>query len=237
MEPFGLALEDYFSGCKESELIFRRDDNKETKIPTGYFFRNYDDFTSFEKKALELCKGKILDIGAGTGSQSIFLKESGFQVASIDISPQAVQIMKDRGLKKVYYKDIFEFHQGAFDTLLMLGHGIGMVETIAGLDKFLEHAHSLVSQNGQILLDSLDVRKTDDPDNLSYHRINQDAGRYIGEIRMQFEFRGFNGSYFGWLQVDPETLKKHSEMNGWNCETILSDKSGDYLARLTNILL
>lgn len=232
MVPFGLALEDYFNGCRESELIFRRDDGKETKISAGYFFRMQNAFTSLEKNALELCQGKVLDIGAGTGSQSIFLKQSGFQVTSIDICPQAVQIMKARGLKKIYCKDIFEFHEGEFDTLLMLGHGIGMVETIAGLDKFLEQVHSLVSKNGQVLIDSLDVQKTDDPDNLEYHRINKDAGRYPGEIRMQFEFRGIKGPFFGWLQIDSETLKEHAEFKSWQCEIIIEEENGDYLAKL-----
>ncbi|MCL5266811.1 MAG: hypothetical protein M1469_01760 [Bacteroidetes bacterium] len=57
-----------------------------------------------------------------------------------------------------------------------------MTETIDGLDRFLAHAHVLLSDEGQLLLDSLDVRITDDPVNFAYHEANRIAGRYIGEI-------------------------------------------------------
>jgi hypothetical protein len=54
----------------------------------------------------------------------------------------------------------------------MMGHGIGMVETLAGLDRFLAHARGWLSGDGQILLDSQDVRVTDDPKNLAYQGAN-----------------------------------------------------------------
>jgi len=116
---------------------------------------------------------------------------------------------------------------------LMLGHGIGMVETIAGLDRFVAYAPRLLCENGQVLLDSLDVRVTHDPSNLAYHETNRRAGRYIGEIRMQSEFQGKAGPYYGWLQVDAETLKEHAEPAGWRCEVVHQEANGNYLACLT----
>ncbi|MBI4720610.1 MAG: hypothetical protein HY770_05220 [Chitinivibrionia bacterium] len=108
-----------------------------------------------------------------------------------------------------------------------------MVETIEGLKRFLARAHSLLAVNGQLLVDSLDVRVTGDSKNLAYHEANREAGRYIGEIRMQFEFQGRKGPYCGWLQVDAETLREHSESAGWRCEIAHQEMNGDYLARLT----
>lgn len=233
MEPFGKALLDYFKGNSKAELIFIREDGQRVAQPVNFFFRDQSNFTSIEKTALNLCIGHVLDIGAGTGSQSISLSHLNYTVTSIDICPHAVTIMKERGLKNVYCADIFDFKSGPFDTLLMMGHGIGLVETITGLDKFLVHAQNLISANGQILLDSLDVRKTVDPVNLKYHETNRKAGRYIGEIRMKFEFQNQVGPYCGWLQIDAEKLKEHAELAGWQYETICEEKSGDYLARLT----
>jgi len=156
----------------------RRDDGKEGTIPARLFFRELLDFSIIEKTSTELCEGHVLDIGAGAGSQSIVLRRMGLPVTALDISSQAVAVAKQRGLDEVYCADIFEFQGGPFDTLLMMGHGIGMVETIAGLDRFLRQAHRLLSANGQLLLDSLDVRITEDPDNLAYHEANRKAGRY-----------------------------------------------------------
>ena len=36
-------------------------------IPTDYLFRSYEEMPDIEKIALSRCKGKILDVGAGSG--------------------------------------------------------------------------------------------------------------------------------------------------------------------------
>ncbi|MBN1997557.1 methyltransferase domain-containing protein [candidate division KSB1 bacterium] len=173
-----------------------------------------------------------MDVGAGTGLHSKVLRQKGLHVTAIDINPQAVDIMRQEGLTNVFYADIFEFQGGPFDTLLMMGHGIGVVETIAGLGRFLKIAPKLLSADGQVLLDSLDVRVTENPGDLAYHDANRKAGRYIGEIRMQFEFQDKKGPYCGWLHVDAETLMAHAQPAGWECEVVRQEENGNYLACL-----
>ncbi len=233
MVPHGLALRAYFRGDTQAQLIIRRGDGTEDALPVSHFFRPPEEFFPIEVVALERCRGHVLDIGAGTGLHSLVLQSRGLTVTAIDLSPQAVDIMRARGVKDPQCADILEFNGGPFDTLLMLGHGIGMVEDLAGLDRFLGHARTLVRSDGQVLLHSLDVRKTKDPGHLAYHEANRRAGRYIGEIRMRFVFNEETGPLCGWLQVDPETLKSHAEQSLWSCETVLEEESGDYLARLT----
>jgi SAM-dependent methyltransferase len=232
MEPFGRALLAYLEGESGAEIILRRDDGKEGAIPAAFFFREESGFSQIERAATELGEGRVLDIGAGAGSLSVVLQRKGHLVTALDISPEAVTVTRRRGVSDVLCADILAFEGGPFDTLLMLGHGIGMVETIEGLKRFLVRAHSLLAADGQLLLDSLDVRVTDDPDNLAYHEANRNAGRYIGEVRMQFEFQGEKGPYCGWLQVDAETLRELSESAGWRCQVVHRGDNGDYLARL-----
>jgi len=117
MEPFGMALLAYFEGCANAELIVRRDNGKEAPLPVSLFFREQSDFTAIEKAAIELCKGRVLDVGAGTGLHSMVLHRRGLPVTAIDISPQAVTIMRQRGLKDAHCADIFKFQDGHFDTL------------------------------------------------------------------------------------------------------------------------
>ncbi|MCP4250723.1 MAG: methyltransferase domain-containing protein [bacterium] len=233
MAPFGAALMTFFEGDTGAELIVRRDDGQVTALPVGMFFRDPSSFTPIDQAGVHRCIGRVLDAGAGTGLHSLVLQEKGLTVTAIDISPQAVQVMKQRGVTDVRGADVFGFQGGPFDTLLMLGHGVGMVETIAGLDRFLTHTHKLVVEGGQVLLDSLDVRVTDDPINLAYHEANLEAGRYIGETRVQFEFAEKAGPYCGWLHVDADTLHDHAASAGWHCEVAHREPTGDYLARLT----
>jgi SAM-dependent methyltransferase len=234
LEPFGSALLAFLDGDTSANFLIRRDDGKESALPASYFFRDESGFTEIEKTAIARCEGHVLDVGAGTGSQSIALQRKGLSVTALDLSPGAVAVARRRGVRKMLCADIFKLRAGPFDTLLMLGHGIGMVETVDGLKRFLVCIRSLLRADGQLLVDSVDVRVTDDPDNLRYHEANKSAGRYIGEIRMQFEFRGKRGPYCGWLHVDAETLAEHSRAAGLDCDVVHRDGSGNYLARITN---
>jgi SAM-dependent methyltransferase len=232
MEPYGRALQTFLEGGRSAQLVVRRDDGVESVIPVAHFFRDEPDLTEIETRAIELCTGRVLDVGSGAGSLSIVLQRRSCSVTAIDISPEAVDVATRRGVTHALCADIFAFEGGPFDTLLMMGHGIGMVETIEGLTHFLKHARSLITAGGQLLLDSLDVRVTEDLANLAYQEANRAAGRYIGEIVMLFAFEGSTGPLCGWLHVDPETLRKHAESTGWTMGILHGEDSGEYLARL-----
>jgi SAM-dependent methyltransferase len=199
----------------------------------SHFFRAPEEFSPIERAALERCRGRVLDIGGGTGLHSLVLQERGHEVTTIDVCPEAVEIMTARGVRDARREDVFRFRGGPFDTLLMLGHGIGLVEDLAGLDRFLPHARDLAGAGGQVLLHSTDVSRTKDPAHLSYHEANRRAGRYIGEIRLRFEYEGRGGPSCGWLHVDEDTLQKHAAPAGWKCETLRREETGDYLACLS----
>ena len=233
MEPFGRALDAWFAGDREAEIIICRDDGDRAALPVGYFFREPAQFSPIENAAMERARGRVLDVGAGTGIHSLSLQERGLSVTAIDILPQAVDIMAKRGVRTAHRADIFDYAGGPFDTILLMGHGIGMVETIDGLGRFLSHTRGLASAKGQILLDSLDVRVTEEPAHLAYHERNRKAGRYVGETRLVFGFRDMEGPPCGWLHVDSETLALHAGDNGWDSQVVLESGDGQYLARLT----
>jgi SAM-dependent methyltransferase len=232
MAPYGQALLDYNSGDSLATIVVPREDGLVSDVPASIFFREPAAFSPMEQQALSLCRGHILDIGAGTGCHSLALQERGMKVQAIDVSPQAVEIMCDRGVKTCQQADIFEYLASRFDTLLVMMHGIGMVQDLSGLDRFLAHTLGLVKPNGQMLLDSLDVRCTDDPRHLAYQETNRQSGRYVGEIRMRFGYKGQMGPQFGWLHVDPGTLDQHAGRAGWSCQIVCQEDSGDYLAQL-----
>lgn len=233
MKPYGMALLDYHRGDTSATVAVLRDDGLETALPISVFFRQAQDLP-LDRVALDLCHGRVLDAGAGAGCHSLFLQGQGFPVCAIDVSPEAVRVMRERGVADARESDIMLLQKGRFDTILMLGHGIGMVEDIPGLDRFLSRAHKLLRLGGQVLLDSLDVRVTDNPVHLAYHKKNLDTGRYFGEVRMQSSYRGDMGPMWGWLHIDPESLRAHASGAGWVCEVVHQQEDGNYLARLTS---
>jgi len=232
MTPFGGALLAYARGDRTACVVVRRDDGLEVQLPAGHFFRAEADFSPIESAALDRCRGHVLDVGAGTGIHTLVLQRRGLPVTAIDVCPEAVSIMIERGVTAARQADVMDLEGGPFDTLLMLGHGIGMVQDLEGLDRFLAHARGLAHPGGQLLLDSLDVRRSDDPGHLAYHEANRLAGRYFGETRLQFAYQGSTGPSCGWLHVDPETLAERAETAGWRSETLLATGTGEYLARL-----
>ncbi len=158
----------YIQGDAAAQFLIRRDDGLEESLPVAHFFRTPKEFSSIEQAALDRCRGRVLDIGAGSGLHSLCLQERGFTVSAIDLSPQAVDIMNERGVLDVRQEDILQLHNETYNSLLLLGHGIGMAENLSGLDRFLEHARSLTATDGQLFIHSLDVSKTDDPRHLDY---------------------------------------------------------------------
>ena len=233
MELYGQSLLDFFNGDISAKVVVRRDDEFMGDLPASVFFRKPSDFSSLEQTAMTLCRGYVLDVGAGAGCHSLALQDRGIRVLAIDVSSHAIEIMSKRGVKEIQHVDVFQFHEGPFDTLLMMMHGIGLVEDLPGLDRFLCHAHRLVKPDGQIVFDSLEVRCTDDPKHLAYLEANRRAGRYLGQVRMRFEYKGQIGPFFGWLHVDPETLIDHAERMGWSCQVVCREDGGDFLAQLT----
>jgi hypothetical protein len=115
----------------------------------------------------------------------------------------------------------------------MMMNGIGVVQNLDGLDRFLEQAHRLLKPDGQILLDSYDPGWTEDPEDTGSLDATGATGRYLGEVRFQLEYKGRKGPALEWLFVDSETLAQHALKAGWSCEVIWQEEEGHYLARLT----
>lgn len=231
--PYGESLEAFYRGDAEAELVIRRDDGYTARLPVAHFFRSPRELTPLERAALDRCADNVLDVGAGTGLLALPLENGGARVTALDACAAASRIMRARGLRDVRCGDALTFAGGVYDTVLMMGHGVGLVGDLARLDRWLVYARALLRSDGELLLDSLDVRRTDDAVHLDYHRRNREAGRYEGETRIRFEFGGRAGPFRGWLHVDADTLAEHASRAGWRCARVLETSEGEYLASLT----
>ncbi len=221
--PHGAALRDFLAGDLDAEVIVRAEDGEEDRTPARVFFRGPEEFSALDEAALDLCRGRVLDVGAGAGCHSLVLQARGLAVRALDVSPEAVEVMRRRGVRDVRCGDVFSFSGERFDTLLILMNGIGLVGTLDGLDRFLRDVPRLLAEGGQILLDSFDPGPADP----------ERPQEYPGEMRFQLEYRGLRGAFYDFVFLDLETLRRHAECAGWNCESIWQEEEGHYLARLT----
>ena len=231
-DPMGRAIAEYYKTGKAEKLKVFSPMFEEDELPLPTLFRSYDEMPEIEQKALNLAKGKTLDVGAGSGCHSLVLQDRGIDITAIDISPYSVETMKERGVKKVFEQDFFTL-KGQYDTILMLMNGIGIMGTLERMSVFFKQLDRILAPGGQVLCDSSDicyVYETDDgiielPDDMEYY----------GELSFLMQYKDTIGEPFDWLYIDADTLMMKAEENGYAVEVLAEGNHYDYLARITKI--
>lgn len=229
-DPMGTAIAEYHKTGKADKLRVFSPDFDEDEIPVDLLFRSFDEMPETEQLALRLAEGKILDVGAGAGCHTIALQKMGKDVTAIDISPLSVETMSALGVRKVAEQDFFTITE-KYDTILMLMNGIGIVGTIANLPSFFNHINNILTDNGQLILDSSDISYVfEEEDGIIYL---PEGDRYYGELDFQMQYRDIKGDSFPWLYIDFETLQDIAQKSGFNVELLQAGEHYDYLARIT----
>lgn len=224
---FGKALSDFFYEKDETDIIVHSPDFDDDVIPVSYLFRNFREMPKIEQKALKECHGKVLDVGCGAGSHSLYLQEKKkLEVTAIDTSEGAVEICRLRGVKDAKNLNFFDLKDQKFDTVLMLMNGTGIVGNLKNLNSFFRHLALLLKPGGQLLIDSSDLSYLQDDDDEDF------GNKYIGELQFQLSYKGEKSESFDWLYIDFDSLKHIANYNNFDCELLKKGPHYDYLARL-----
>jgi len=227
---FGKALLDYQNGNYTEDIITSTSISEDDVLPLPYLFRSYNEMPKLEQKALDLAQGKTLDVGCGAGSHSLFLQEKGLNIKAIDISKGAIEVCKKRSLINAEVKNVLDETE-TFDTILLLMNGTGVFEDLNSTPKYLQHLKQLLKPNGQILIDSSDIKYMYEDDNGGFW---YDANsNYYGELDYFISYKGETETSFKMLYLDFETLNSACISVGLQCELILEGEHYDYLAKLT----
>lgn len=227
----GQALLDFQTQNNPENIITETDISEPDVMDVSYLFRTYETMPKIEQKALDMSFGKVLDIGCGAGSHSLYLKEKGLDVTPIDISEKAIQTCVLRGLSNASCVDILKYEGEKFDTLLLLMNGTGIFGQLQNCSAYLTKLKSLLNQGGQILIDSSDLIYMFDED--------EDGGKWIpthkdyyGELTFNLSYKEEKETPFPWLYLDYNTLQNAAHGHGLQCELVTEGEHYDYLARL-----
>ena len=229
-DPIGQAILDYSKNKKPFDIVVSSDICDDDIIPIEVLFRTYKEMPEIEKKAIELCKGNVLDVGAGAGMHCNELIKKGLKVQALDNSEGAVQYLRNSGIE-AYHSTFIDFKSNLkFDTLLMMMNGIGIAGTLSNLEKTLLHAKSLLNKGGQIICDSSDIRYLyEDEEGALWVDLNAE---YYGNFRFQMHYKKVSGPWFDWLYVDYDNLHKVALKVGFKSVKIL-EEDNHFLAQLT----
>jgi hypothetical protein len=231
MDPIGTALYNYHFSGDSATIHVDSNYTEDEEIDPAWFFRTYPEMPELEKVAVDLCRGIILDVGAGAGCHALELQNRGLRVWALEQSRLACRVMKDRGILNLIQEDLFTFNEGRYDTIILLMNGAGIAGTLSGLKKLLLHLKALLQVNGQIILDSSDINYLFEEEDGSVW-IDLANDQYYGEMIYTVKYKAHTKT-FPWLFVDFETLSVVALAAGLKAEKVTDGESNDFLARLT----
>lgn len=232
-DPMGSAIADFQANKKAKKLrvlssMFRTDE-----MSVEYLFRNFKEMPELEQIALDHARGRVLDVGAGSGCHALTLQNRGQQVTAIDISSLSVDVMKQRGVNDARTIDFYdETFLERYDTILMLMNGSGIIGEVSNLPNFFRRIKQLLTSGGKLLMDSSDLRYLYENEDGSYDINLNDA--YYGEVDFQIQYGNIRGEKFKWLYIDQQTLKMYAAEAGFKVDIIKEGSHYDYLAKITS---
>ena len=227
----GRAIWDYYYQENSEDLQTETSISELDDLPVSYLFRDYQEMNALEKKALDSSFGKVLDVGSGAGSHSLYLQnERKLEVTALDISPKSIEVCKARGVKNAICEDLLQFSEKDFDTILLLMNGTGIFQSLEHIDQYLQKLKSLVAENGQILIDSTDILYMYDQDEDG--GVLVPATGYYGELDYYLHYKGESEEPMKWLYLDFDTLENAAIANGFKIQKI-EQQEDSYLAQLT----
>lgn len=230
-DAFGDALIDHLDGGTGEHVIERDDGLVEPFSDVEMYFRDSAEFPPVDSAAIELLRGRVLDVGAGAGRFSLAAQALGLAVTALDDSAGAVAVCRERGVVDVAHASFHAFEPDvAYDTFLMMGNNLGLLapDPVRSLGRI----RSMANPGARVVGVTLDPYATEDPAHLAYHEANRRRGRRGGHVVLRVRRRTLIGPWFDYLYSSEPELAEIAGQAGWELDIIERD-GGQYLAALT----
>ena len=236
-EPLAAALLDHHRTGRPRRVSALRADGVSFSIETEEYFTLTGELEVLDTLAIERCRGRVLDVGAGAGRHALALQARGLPVVAIDLSPTAVTLCRERGVDDARVFDVMQLGMnaahgvetlGRFDTLLFGMQTIGVAGGVGALSRLLERLEGLLEPGGELLVDSSALREAWEGD-------GSDRRPERGEIVLQTRYRGLRGEPFPWLYLGEADLVQVAREAGYATEILGRVDGGEYLASLRRL--
>jgi SAM-dependent methyltransferase len=234
-DAFGQMLFAHLKGEPDIFDIIERDDGwLDASAGAGHYFIPFEEWQAIDQEAMDYARGHVLDVGCGAGRVALHLQQQGHGGVGIDISPLALEVCRQRGVRDVRLLSITQANSrlGRFDTVVMLGNNFGFFGDFRRARWLLRRWRDMTGSDGRIIAQTLDPYKTDNPDHLAYHESNRRRGRMGGQIRMRVRFRKSIGLWFDYLFVSRDEMRGIVDGTGWHVAQTLDSDGHTYITIL-----
>lgn len=232
-DAFGQEVLAYFLHKEGVEIIERDDGFVDSSDILSYYFSDYNEWFSMERRAIKLARGRVLDVGCGAGRVCLYLQKQGLKVTGMDISPKAIEVCKKRGVKKALVLPIERiggFRPDSFDTIVMFGNNFALFGSRKKAKALLKQMYRITPRDAVILAGTRDPYRTKDAVHLDYHELNRKRGRMAGQLRMRIRFRQYVGRWFDYLFVSREEMKDILLGTRWRVREFIGSRGSLYVA-------
>lgn len=231
-DAFGREMYDHYMGQTVQEIAERDDGWVAVSGGPRAYMSQFKDWAEYQKKAISLVRGRVLDVGCGAGRVGLYLQGKGLDVLGIDNSALAIKVCKLRGLKKARAMSITQASRrlGLFDTIVMYGNNFGLFENFKRARWLLRRFYNMTGPGARIIADSNDPYQTTVPGHLAYHRANRRRGRMGGQVRIRIRYRNYATPWFDYLMVSKDEMRKIVDGTGWKISRFFDSKSSAYIA-------
>jgi SAM-dependent methyltransferase len=234
-DAFGEGLLAYQKNGRGLEIIERDDGLIDAIESPRTYFAPFSDWKGLDKRVLAMAKGRVLDVGCGAGRFCLEAQKGGLEVLGIDLSPLALRICRERGVKKTRLLDlesVGRLEPATFETVVMMGNNLGLLGSRAKARRILKALFRVTTTSARIYGTTLDPYQTRDPLHLAYHRRNRARGRMGGQIRIRVRYRVHKGPWFDYLFLSERELQALVRGTGWKLEKKLAGDGPNWVAVL-----
>ncbi|BCB75374.1 hypothetical protein GCM10022251_78130 [Phytohabitans flavus] len=215
--------------------IVERDDGLISGVLAEPYFAEPDQWPAHDRRALDRVRGRVLDIGVGAGRTALALQDRGVPVTGLDISAGAIEVCRARGVRDLVHATVDQHARAGerYDTFLLLGNNLGLLEGRERAPAFLAALAELASPGAQVIAQSADPYNTTDPVHVGYHERNRSQGRLGGQLRLRLRYRELATHWFDYLVCSPDELAELVAAAGWRLADVDNTDAPYYLATLT----
>jgi SAM-dependent methyltransferase len=234
-DAFGSLLAEALDQPAAIEVV-ERDDGFIAAAPCQQYFAPFRLWPARQRRSMRFVRGRVLDVGSGSGRVALHLQERGHEVVAIDVSPGAVEVARRRGVKDARLMSLADVARsrgmGSFDTILMLGNNFGLFESEREAPRLLRQLRNVSIGRGRLLAESRDPYATADPEDLTYCARNGERGRMGGQARLRVRHRHRASPWFDYLFVSREELRCLADRGGWRVVRFIPETGPRYIAVL-----